>query len=472
VLGGNTRDVVTVAWSPNGRRVAVGSDDHTARLWTPSTRSFVRFDLPAAVTDVAFSANGAQIVIAAADGTVRVYATDTGTQLYALEGHTSSVSSARFSRDGARVLTAAGDGTARIWDVAPPRPVAAPSLRVPEFASLLGHDTFTKPAPLDPRWALRTLHGEQIIDARSRRTVAALPALRNGDYDGTVFDRTGRVMLVMRTQGLGDLPVQVRQADGGRVLRTLAGPGSRAAIGAISRDGSLAAAADARGRVGIWDVASGRQLTAFRGHATGLKVSSGQKVAGLAFSPDGRLVLSGDTLGRDFVWEARTGRVLNRIRGPALPPRYEPAILGTFSPDGRLVAVAWPWDEAVHLYSLGVHAEQATLRAPTGGVFDVAFNDDGSLLATAGQGIRVWDVRARQLLTTIATHDDVGVNRVQFTPDGAALATDGAAGITNITPKQVFPCVVCGSTDRLLALARTRVTRRLTAAERTAYLHR
>jgi WD40 repeat protein len=471
LLAGQSRDVHAIAWSPNGRLVLTGSDDHTARLWTVAAHSYTRFDLPAAVEDVEFSRDGSRIVIGAADGTVRVYDTATGSQLYGLDGHTSAIGSASFSPDGRQLLTVAGDGTARLWDVAPVRPRQAPVIHVAEFESQLGQDRARPPAPLDRRLALQQLDRLRVYDPRTRRTTARLPRLRKGDYEGAVFDRAGRVMLVLRSGGRGYLPVQLRRADGGRLLRTLAGPGSQASIGAMTPDGSLVAAADQQGRVGVWDAASGRRLTTFRGHATGLRPTAGQSVAGLAFSDDGRLILSADTLGRDFVWDPHTGRLLNRIRGPAIPPRYLPEIGGTFSPDDRLVAAVWPWDAAVHLYAVGVRGEQAELRAPIVGVFDAAFNQDGSLLATVGQGVAIWDVRQRQLLTTIPLGQDDFRYRVQFTADGTAVATNAAsASVSEVIPSEVYPCVVCGSADRLLALARPRVTRRLKAAERAAYL--
>ena len=69
-------NVWSVAWSPDGGRVATGSGDYTPRIWDATTGDVVR----------------------------------------ALEGHGDLVLSVAWSPDGRQLATGSRDNTARIWD--------------------------------------------------------------------------------------------------------------------------------------------------------------------------------------------------------------------------------------------------------------------------------------------------------------------------------------------------------------------
>src|SRR5262249_34006288 len=79
------------------------------------------------VHSVAFSPDGKRLATASADGTAKVWDAATGQETLTLRGHTVALTSVAFSADGQRLATADVDGTVKIWDARPvPHPGAPP----------------------------------------------------------------------------------------------------------------------------------------------------------------------------------------------------------------------------------------------------------------------------------------------------------------------------------------------------------
>src|SRR5262249_15133298 len=112
-LTGHESQVYAVAWSPDGRQIATGSEDETARIWEAAsgTSKVVLTGHRRRVNGVAWSPDGTRLATAGADATVRLWDAKTGRELHVLEGHTGEVEAVAFAPDGRRLASVSWDRT-------------------------------------------------------------------------------------------------------------------------------------------------------------------------------------------------------------------------------------------------------------------------------------------------------------------------------------------------------------------------
>ena len=140
------------------------------------------------------------------------------------------------------------------------------------------------------------------------------------------------------------------------------------------------------------------------------------------FDPGSRLLATqGDLLGDNVaLWDLATGRT-NQI----LVGHTSGVYRASFSPDGRLLATASPWDTNAIIWDLVASRKFTSLVHPQG-VRDITYSPDGKRLATAclDGKVRLWDAVRWTPIDESPPYGD-HLLCVEFSPDGRSIAYGG-----------------------------------------------
>jgi WD40 repeat protein len=194
--------------------------------------------------------------------------------------------------------------------------------------------------------------------------------------------------------------VVVLDSKSGRELFTVPGLGA-----AFDPKGRWLAASGEAG-VGLWDE-DGKLIRTL--------VGVGRRCRRLAISPDGQTVAAGDEGGNVILWDVETGAVLASWQA-----QRGPVEAVAFHPSGKLIATAGEgvavWDDEGNLQ---------VRHDPLANVSTVAFSPDGELLAAgSGRRIRLWEADSGRERPELSGHTG-RVFQVIFSPDRRMLISGG-----------------------------------------------
>jgi WD40 repeat protein len=360
----HSRGVWCVAFSPDGHRLAVGSElsDDSVRVYDAATgRLLLPLRGHIRVVSIAFSADGRRLASAGLDKTVRLWDTKTGHEVLTLEGHTDLVGRVLFSPDGQRLASASADGTVRVWDASP------------------------------------------FNEAADRRTTRLRG--HSGEVYGLAFSQDGRL-----ASASADKSVKIWNTTTGEEVFTLRGHTDTVFSVAFSPDGRRLVSGSNDKTAKLWDTQSGKvlyTLDRFKG-----------MVRSVAFSPDGHTIATASKqVGQ--LWDAETGQELNR----PFPADPEHVRCVTFSPNGKHLAAVGT-NRTAKVWNLESGEEVCSFPGHLTRVFSVAFHPKGEYLAS-GDGdfkVKLWNSATGQEIDTLSGHTDF-VDGITFSPDSRYLAT-------------------------------------------------
>jgi WD40 repeat protein len=118
--GPERRDMMGVAYSPDGSKLAAGNMDGTLFLWDAAGGKLLReIKGPEGVMAIAFSPDGQRLAEGGWDDLNRVWSVATGQAELRRNGHNQTVTGVAFSPDGTRLATSGIDKLIKIWPAAP-----------------------------------------------------------------------------------------------------------------------------------------------------------------------------------------------------------------------------------------------------------------------------------------------------------------------------------------------------------------
>jgi WD40 repeat protein len=413
-------ELLDYLFSPDGETLAIGGRDQPLGLWDARTgRQVRRFrgHLGAGAWVRAFSPDGKVLATAAGrldeDTSVRLWDVKTGTEIRPFGGHMDAVSCLAFAPDGKTVVSGSKDTTVRVWDARTGR----------ERRCYTGHQQAITAVAFSPDGkvvasgdAANVVHLWDPSNGERLRRFEASPVPGRAVEAGITFLAFTQDSKTLFAGGMGlviDGEAEEVRAQGGIAFWDLRTGTKRRLITqgggyprAISSDGSLAAFAVTVGS----DVWAFRQKLLVRNLIADNVVSRGEagrdgRFNRVVFSPDGKAVviertppmgLSGLSGSRSDLFEVATGEeVLGLEHGTN--SEGSPAAI---SPSGRIVAVGDREDRRrIRLLDLATGAPLGQFAGSLGPVRSCAFSPDGSLLASGGADgtVLLWDMRSLQL---------------------------------------------------------------------------
>jgi class 3 adenylate cyclase/WD40 repeat protein len=435
------------AISPDGKRLALAMNSPSlakasARIAVLDLRTGSYRMLPAAVPDIwlrgfAFTPDGDSIVGETIKGDVYVWDFASGSIVETIPAPPGSRAAEVLDPTGRTVLVGSQAGTVVASDLSGTRRLgqtfhwntAEQSCGLPVCVAVNRQSDLMATDQADASVAL--------VDLRTLRRIATLPARNGSEADALAFFPNGRTLLTGGIAGRLTLWNVVTR----KVVRTIE-MGAPVWWGAVSPDGRLLAAQTqaeqgSSAQVQVRPVTGGRPLWTHE-----LQDGTG----GLYFSPDGREVAAlgcCSSLSTVASWRARTGQKLfgRRLANHATAIAY--------SPDSRLLAVGTEDGQVLFWDARRGVAQAPALHVSTGNVAQIQFSPDATMMVVSSHdgSTTLWDLRSRKQVGSSFPERPNVITSPVFEPNGKLLIdylADAAQWPTDVGSWERFACQVAG----------------------------
>ena len=431
ILHSGARPLRGIGVSPDGKTLAVFRSDEGLLLFDTRTFEQIGKPLPFGPETLAYSPDGETLALGGFtgyDGVGYLRLVDARTRKQLAQVRLSSGVPTRmaFTKDGSQLVVVESMPEDRSW------------ITIRNGSTLEPIGSRIEPEGFTGRWLSQLWTDPSIAltpDGRSLVTTSAVGELTWWDLDSREPTRTLEIAEGYRALALSpDGRSAAIGLDDGIQLIDLSTGAERESRGTLtsnpiwlqfSPDGKTFVSTSRDGTVTLWDAGALTPRGTLREHSD----SVWQPV----FSPDGTTLYTTSSDGSAIVWdlgrERRFGRpfTFTHDRGSYGWPDTHP---GSFSPDGRLIAVGLN-DEGIRLLdSRTLDPVGASLLETGGEVIALTFSRDGqTLAAVAGSGrLTVWDVESRSMRWGRSVMGFA--SGVSISADGTKVATGVLNGVT------------------------------------------
>jgi DNA-binding SARP family transcriptional activator/serine/threonine protein kinase/WD40 repeat protein len=452
---------VYLALDPAHGRLAVSARHERLQVWEVQSGALLWSRPLSSSRRIAVDPEGRLLALTGAEGLVRLLDLRDGTEVMTLAGHPTAVGDVAFSPAGDRLASTANDGETRLWSV---RPGGPPALEAIQIVS--GRPFMLDFSPDGRQVGASTWDGTfELHDAGTGELT--------GIVEGIVTDAVVNPVVSHDLRLLAGVSVERQEAvvwdiESGRPEQQLppcTNPRAFSPDGSVLvLDGAFRCAvmedapAGTELRSRVIDVVSGREL-----------LDLGERVVfRAAFNPAGAFE-AGRYLAVNIgtavleIYDMSNGYLTASFEIMPTHIRFDPTgrYVATGTLDGRVFVL-----DLVALVAASMPEEAVVMdeSVAPGGIPGIAITSGGIVAASAFDSsfIRVWDVRSGAAVAVLRTRlDGSSPPHLNFSPDGEYLLYPDA--------DQVLRRFVL-DTDRLVELARSRVSRSLTVDECRRYL--
>jgi predicted NACHT family NTPase len=424
--------VLSVAFSPDGKTLAIGDDSGVVRIWETKTRKelWICQGHTGRVNSVVFSPNGQILASASNDRTVKLWDIQTSECHKTLHGHTHKVNSVAFRPDGQMLASASSDLTVKLWDVE----------TTECLKTLQAHQLCVFSIAFSPN--------NKILASGSHDKTLKLWDTHTGECVKNLYGHTEAILSVafspngqILASSSRDQSVRLWNVDSGECRRVLQGHTGWVRTVAFSPNSPTLASGGNDQTVKIWDINTGNCIKNLYGHIAWVR--------SVTFSPDGQMVASTSSDESVRLWDIRNSECVDILQG------YTSRVNSvTFSPNSQLIASAGN-DKTLKLWDILTGKCIKNLHGHIGWVYSVSFSPNGRMLASAGSDrmIKLWDIHTGKFFKMKEEHNG-WIYSIVFSPNDQLLATSSADTTVKLWNPSNGKCIATlqGHTDGVRAV--------------------